>query len=326
MSIAQDIPAARLDWIDVLKGCGIILVVCGHVLDAPTTVRFIYFFHMPLFFCVSGYLFRPRAGRALLPKLLRGLAVPYVAFIVLITLLDLIQSRWTGHSTSLPLGSPLKAVALAIYGGSKLSAAYAVFWFLPCLGLSTFVMNVVLCRSNYNPLSWQCVVIFTLMAAIGYGIGPFALPLGANIVPMAATIMWIGFVLRSLDANIGHNRMVQLICFVTGIFGSVLFTPMNMKNGVYGTLIWTLLTSIALIIALALTIRNFPLPMLAASFLSSLGRASLVIMFLHQVVNVALGASVLGWNKALFCVLLPYGFYLVIKKFQSTQRIFLGGR
>lgn len=45
----------RLSWIDVLKGIGIIFVVLGH-----THILFreyIYSFHMPLFFFISGYLF-----------------------------------------------------------------------------------------------------------------------------------------------------------------------------------------------------------------------------------------------------------------------------
>lgn len=48
----------RLDWIDCLKGLGIILVVWGH-LNLPRAVEIIiYSFHMPLFFFISGYLFK----------------------------------------------------------------------------------------------------------------------------------------------------------------------------------------------------------------------------------------------------------------------------
>lgn len=46
----------RETWIDVLKGIGIILVVIGHVSLGNTLNSWIYTFHMPLFFSVSGYL------------------------------------------------------------------------------------------------------------------------------------------------------------------------------------------------------------------------------------------------------------------------------
>ena len=54
----------RIDYIDALKGFAIILVVLGHVIqyyylpnsfDQNVTFRFIYSFHMPLFFAISGF-------------------------------------------------------------------------------------------------------------------------------------------------------------------------------------------------------------------------------------------------------------------------------
>ncbi len=56
----------RIDWIDISKGIGIILVVLGHTIvpqirgesrAAEFLWIFIYSFHMPLFFFLSGYLF-----------------------------------------------------------------------------------------------------------------------------------------------------------------------------------------------------------------------------------------------------------------------------
>ncbi len=43
----------RYDIIDVVKGIGIILVVCGHA-GSPFG-NFIYLFHMSLFFCVQVF-------------------------------------------------------------------------------------------------------------------------------------------------------------------------------------------------------------------------------------------------------------------------------
>ena len=42
----------RESWIDVLKGIGIILVVIGHTSMENPLVKWIYVFHMPLFFCI----------------------------------------------------------------------------------------------------------------------------------------------------------------------------------------------------------------------------------------------------------------------------------
>lgn len=47
----------RVKWIDYLKGFAILLMVIGHYQGTPTFLNvWIYAFHMPLFFFLSGYL------------------------------------------------------------------------------------------------------------------------------------------------------------------------------------------------------------------------------------------------------------------------------
>ena len=79
----------RLNYLDVAKGIGILLVVLGHHLsgfDLLTT--WIYSFHMPIFFIISGWLYsHKRPGdniRAFAAKKSRSLLYPYVVFSVLV--------------------------------------------------------------------------------------------------------------------------------------------------------------------------------------------------------------------------------------------------
>lgn len=46
----------RVRWIDMVKGFGIFLMVIGHASGLPENIKlWIYGFHMPLFFILSGY-------------------------------------------------------------------------------------------------------------------------------------------------------------------------------------------------------------------------------------------------------------------------------
>lgn len=45
----------RLKWLDIAKGIAIILMVIGHTSIPSTLSRFIFAFHMPLFFIASGW-------------------------------------------------------------------------------------------------------------------------------------------------------------------------------------------------------------------------------------------------------------------------------
>ena len=47
----------RVDYLDYAKGIAIILVVLGHIFSGGNIKTYIYSFHMPLFFIISGYLF-----------------------------------------------------------------------------------------------------------------------------------------------------------------------------------------------------------------------------------------------------------------------------
>ena len=48
----------RIEWIDIAKGIGIILVVIGHISQIKVLNDIIYSFHMPLFFIISWYLYK----------------------------------------------------------------------------------------------------------------------------------------------------------------------------------------------------------------------------------------------------------------------------
>lgn len=78
--------------LDIVKGIGIILVVVGHCIKSYTIPGiFIYAFHMPLFFLISGICFNGEKYQVFKPffyKRLRQLLVPAVTFSAIIVLLS----------------------------------------------------------------------------------------------------------------------------------------------------------------------------------------------------------------------------------------------
>lgn len=62
----------RIHWIDIAKGIAILCVFFGHTVSTPTQISsFIYIFHMPAFFFLSGYCFsnRRKIGEFIINKL-----------------------------------------------------------------------------------------------------------------------------------------------------------------------------------------------------------------------------------------------------------------
>lgn len=86
----------RVAWIDIAKGIGIILVVLGHNVNTGSSLfNYIYFFHMPLFFFLSGYLFKsekyPNVRKFVVDKF-KKLLIPYLVFGIVSIMFFLIKN------------------------------------------------------------------------------------------------------------------------------------------------------------------------------------------------------------------------------------------
>ena len=78
----------RLEYIDIAKGIGIILVVIGHCISGQSIPgMYISAFHMPLFFIISGMCFNDTRYPQFLPffkKRAKTLFMPLIYFTAII--------------------------------------------------------------------------------------------------------------------------------------------------------------------------------------------------------------------------------------------------
>lgn len=65
----------RIDYIDIFRGFGIMLMLMGHVGYVKWFDHFFHAFHMPMFFCVSGMFFNLKTWN--IRKKIKSLLVPY---------------------------------------------------------------------------------------------------------------------------------------------------------------------------------------------------------------------------------------------------------
>lgn len=76
----------RLQYIDIAKGIGIFLVVLGHVYRGNAVQNWLYSFHMPLFFFISGWLYDGKnffidGYCVFIIKKARKFLLPYIVFL-----------------------------------------------------------------------------------------------------------------------------------------------------------------------------------------------------------------------------------------------------
>ena len=80
MTLDNNLKTNRSCSADILKGIGIILVVMGHVTHDMPLKNWIYAFHMPLFFLLSGIFFKPTFENW--KKSSKRLLIPYIFFAI----------------------------------------------------------------------------------------------------------------------------------------------------------------------------------------------------------------------------------------------------
>lgn len=122
----------RLEYIDLIKGFSILLVVLGHIYDFENNIKiWIYSFHMPLFFIISGFFVNKdiKLGR-LLSKKFKSLIIPYISFGIGIMLLMYF---------SINLRNELNEYIMFFMIGVGRDA----LWFLPALFIVEILFNII---------------------------------------------------------------------------------------------------------------------------------------------------------------------------------------
>lgn len=124
--------AKRLDYMDMAKGIGIILVVLGHSTLIPDgLLTWIASFHMPLFFIVSGMLIRHTGEEnketgIIWKRKLKAIMIPYVSFSLIYLVIDLLY-LWLKPGSITLAGVGSRALDAVTLNG------ISVLWFLPAL-------------------------------------------------------------------------------------------------------------------------------------------------------------------------------------------------
>lgn len=317
----------QLKWVDILKGVGILLVVFGHMTPKATFVNdFIFLFHMPLFFFISGFLFKsnPNLGAYAKKKAIQ-LLIPYFSFLCLLYLIPqlimLIQHPQDLVETA-------KEIARSfIKGGRHLKGIESVFWFVTCLYATQQLVNWLMGRFSKPKVMAAMLVCLMLSCVNAYHHGLW-LPLNINVALAAAPIFYLGYQYRDV-----LDRSKYEVCAVlVAISGVTLLAAghnntYDMKAAQYGIPVITFLSALALVVVLAQLCKGLE----RASWISipciKLGQASLVIMFMHQLFLIKSKPyfgddyELLRW---LFAVLASYLIYLCIAKFEITRAFLLG--
>jgi fucose 4-O-acetylase-like acetyltransferase len=284
-SHAEARPRARVEWIDIAKGIGILCVVLGHVSGAGMAGRVVYLFHMPLFFLLSGLLFRPVADSAgYARRKAVHLLVPYATGVALAGTVYLAH-QLAHRARPLPL-APWTAALL--WGGARFDGYFGVLWFLTCLYLAQQLLNLMMLRMSGAALPLAMVAMAGAGFLMSWYLPAMNWPLDANVVLVATPLLFCGVLLRRHPLPGGLALLLGALSFGLGI-ALLLRLPaafMDMRAGHYGIPVVSFAIAVGCSLGIfELSRRLEGLPAVAA-VLRQLGALSLGVMLLHKVVPV----------------------------------------
>jgi fucose 4-O-acetylase-like acetyltransferase len=266
---------SRVEWVDAAKGVGILLVIAGHDWWKPGLVHhMIYAFHMPLFFLLSGYMVKPQPTGPLILRQVQTLLVPYAAFSLLLIATDMTVEGIRGAR---PIFSSVgEGVWAILFRTETLRGPFTILWFIPCLFFARIAWNVVAVRwPDATDWRWPVLVALVMVAAHWVTERTVASPMGLIAVPAAFAMYWVGQLWR-----VRPPGTLMLVLLVPLALAVLFWLPaVNLKPGDFGMPFFSLAGAAAVSILLCLGIER--LPAAVVNLLAQLGRASLVIMYVH---------------------------------------------
>lgn len=136
----------RLVFLDNAKMIGIYFMIMGHcclVKDVPYLYNAIYLFHMPLFFIISGYLFKQRGIKESIGKYAKAYLIPYLTMSVMTTIVVFAVCYWLKYDFYTEIITLFKAMCFGhgIFG--KALPAIGVGWFLCSMFQALVLYNIV---------------------------------------------------------------------------------------------------------------------------------------------------------------------------------------
>lgn len=318
-------PLNRFAFLDVAKGLGILAVVAGHIYPPGLLRSLIYLFHMPLFFFISGYLFKPKSGKELIAAKLQQLIVPYFSFLFIVYAW---QNYDAFHSDAPSFFHALSLGGKALLGGRWLYGYTAAFWFVPVLFMVLAIANRLLKKTGKFTL---LVALACLAAAYlnAYLLPAVKIPLNANVVLAALPLFLTGYYFKNRSP---HYRPVICYVLAAAIVVATCFNRlpvMDLKMAVYGFPVLSFAAAIAIILLLLRLSKWIAEKHQGLSAtLCALGKASLVIMFLHQPVQILLRQYLTEsyFVRTVLAVAIPYLFYLLLKANTIGRAFFLGSK
>lgn len=214
----------RKNWADIAKGIGVFLVVLGHMPTISTIIRaWIFSFHMPLFYFLSGYFYCSEEHAILryVGKQAKATLIPYLYFSVVFIVLDYFIIQNGEQATRIKIWNTLIG-----QGGND------ILWFFVSLFWVKTIFHVLRKAKGYRYL--LAVIVTANAYLLMNGI---AAPLKIGTSIMAVAFYWSGYELKAVKWKgnpVFRGMLFGIVNLIISFYAiSCTGIVMDINHGVY---------------------------------------------------------------------------------------------
>ena len=154
--------------LDVMKGIGILAMIAGHTGISSGLVGFVFVWHMPLFFLVAGYFFRPQSVAEAWKKNFRTLLIPYL---LTATAMFVLCAGYSALGRDRNITNAF--VAVFVGAGSRGVPVWGEYtigaiWFLPAMFWCRIIYNHISIRISDK---YKCGGVILALSVLGTYMG-----------------------------------------------------------------------------------------------------------------------------------------------------------
>lgn len=204
---------SRIQWIDIEKGIAILLMVIGHSSLPPSVSNFIYAFHMPVFFILSGVCSNYERDTIIKFILKRFMAIilPFICYSIIVLCLCHYMGIYD-VSTFIKKG----------WGGFAL-------WFIPVFYLSSVLVKVLVKIMKLDLGGLKICIVILLIVGESLSILNIKLPWSLCSIPVSAAFIMIGNIFKAQIFDIVNRiNIFMIIIFALIVFVISFFFPFDL--------------------------------------------------------------------------------------------------
>ncbi len=252
----------RIEWIDILRGIAMFFVVLGHAFVSKTnSIRnYIYSFHMPLFFFISGLTTKRKdiSFKEYLKKKSKSILVPYVFINIFVFIIKYILKITLNMYKNLNL----KTALIYFLKGYSSNIPCIQSWFL----LALFIMDLlffVITKITKNDKELSIIVIGITILGYLYSISNYNFLMYYHIGTALIGLFYyyLGYMFMKYINNINKvitNNKSLLLLFITiplGYIFSIMNGRVSMNGNYYHNIFLFIASSLLTIFSLIIIVN-----------------------------------------------------------------------